>query len=226
MPERPFRAHTAALLALALAACRQRAEAREKRALATTSGALAPLAGDGPIEREIRREQDTLRARPREIRGYLALARLFVRKARQSEDPGFYLAAHDAARRALDLDARNVEALQLRAFLLLQDHRFRKARDITRALAARPPVAPETWAILSDALMELGGIRDARVLFHAGMIRHALGDRAAAVDALRAALDANPHWDRAEADEARRVLAQLGAPYVPPTATDAVAPPR
>jgi Flp pilus assembly protein TadD len=55
------------------------------------------------------------------------------------------------------------------------------------------------------------GIHDARVLFHAGMIREARGDHDGAAAALTAALSQNPYWSMAEAEEARRALRAMGA---------------
>ena len=51
--------------------------------------------------------------------------------------------------------------------------------------------------------------RDPRVLYHAGMIANALGDRRAAADYLKAALELNPSFDVLHADAARRALREV-----------------
>ena len=58
----------------------------------------------------------------------------------------------------------------------------------------------------SDEALRLG-TRDPRLLFHAGMIANALGDRAVGAKYLRQALAINPSFDVLQAEEAKRVLA-------------------
>lgn len=57
----------------------------------------------------------------------------------------------------------------------------------------------------SDEALRLG-TRDARLLYHAGMIARALGDRARGAKYLREALAVNPSFDVLQADVARRTL--------------------
>ena len=63
----------------------------------------------------------------------------------------------------------------------------------------------EARAAIDEALRL--GTRDSRLLFHAGMIYHALGDRRAAGKYLRAALAADPSFPALQADLARQTLA-------------------
>ncbi|HEV2864546.1 MAG TPA: tetratricopeptide repeat protein [Pyrinomonadaceae bacterium] len=51
--------------------------------------------------------------------------------------------------------------------------------------------------------------RDPRLLYHAGMIANALGDRRAAGDYLKAALELNPSFDVLHAEAARRALREV-----------------
>ncbi|CAN5869409.1 hypothetical protein BH23PLA1_BH23PLA1_11790 [soil metagenome] len=53
------------------------------------------------------------------------------------------------------------------------------------------------------------GIRDARIHFHAGVIRHALGDPAGAREHLSTALEINPHFSPSKAEQARELLKSL-----------------
>jgi tetratricopeptide (TPR) repeat protein len=62
----------------------------------------------------------------------------------------------------------------------------------------------------ADEALRLG-TRDPRLLYHAGMIAHALGDRAAAAKYLRQSLALNSSFDVLQADVARRTLAARGA---------------
>lgn len=67
----------------------------------------------------------------------------------------------------------------------------------------------EAKASMDEALRL--GTRDPRLLFHAGMIADALGDRAAGAKYLRQALAINPSFDVLQAEEAKRVLAGRAA---------------
>jgi tetratricopeptide (TPR) repeat protein len=53
------------------------------------------------------------------------------------------------------------------------------------------------------------GTKDARLLFHAGMIHHGLGNADAARDYLARVLSTNPHFHLLQADVAARTLKQL-----------------
>jgi tetratricopeptide (TPR) repeat protein len=57
----------------------------------------------------------------------------------------------------------------------------------------------------SDEALRLG-TRDPRLLYHAGMIAHALGERSRAANLLRQSLTLNPSFDVLQADVARRTL--------------------
>lgn len=82
-----------------------------------------------------------------------------------------------------------------------------------------------TWDVLAWALVKNGrprealnamrealrlGTRDARLFFHAGVIHHRLGDRNAAREYLRKARALNPRFHVLLADEAERLLRELG----------------
>jgi tetratricopeptide (TPR) repeat protein len=88
-----------------------------------------------------------------------------------------------------------------------------------RELLLRRDVA--TWDVLAWALHKAGrspeafeavgealrlGTRDARFLYHAGMIDLACGERARGLELLRQALEVNPCFDVLQADEARRLV--------------------
>lgn len=66
----------------------------------------------------------------------------------------------------------------------------------------------EARAVMRDALRL--GTRDAKLLFHAGIIARAAGDDGAARDGLQRALALSPQFDPLQAPRARAVLAQLG----------------
>ena len=65
----------------------------------------------------------------------------------------------------------------------------------------------EALAAITEALKL--GTRDARLLFHAGMIHQRLGNTAQAQDDLRRALATNPYFHIVHADLANRILTHL-----------------
>jgi len=65
----------------------------------------------------------------------------------------------------------------------------------------------EAKAAMDEALRL--NTRDPRLLYHAGMIAHALGDRRTAAVRLKAALELNPAFDVLQADAARRALREV-----------------
>ena len=67
----------------------------------------------------------------------------------------------------------------------------------------------EAKAAIAEALRL--GTRDPRLLYHAGMINNASGDRRAAAKSLKEALKINPSFDVLQADVARRTLLNIKA---------------
>src|SRR5256886_17672461 len=88
---------------------------------------------------------------------YVALASAFMRKSRESGDPGYYGRANAAVERALALDPNDYGALRTAPWVLLGLHDFQGA--LAAAERARA-VEPEDWwnyGTLADACGELGG---------------------------------------------------------------------
>jgi tetratricopeptide (TPR) repeat protein len=92
---------------------------------------------------------------------WVVLGRAWVRKARETTDPGFYLNAKGAAEVALDLNPNDPTALDLVGFVLLNDHRFEEARALAQRIVESHPVDPSGYGTLSDALLELGRFQEA-----------------------------------------------------------------
>ena len=86
----------------------------------------------------------------------LAIARLHVREARLTGDPGFYTLADMALRCALDANPDDLEAQRLEAHVQLQFHRFAAVEATAAALTARPGASWMDFMLLGDALMEQG----------------------------------------------------------------------
>jgi tetratricopeptide (TPR) repeat protein len=145
---------------------------------------LAMHDGEDRLDEEIRRCQAQLRAGPYHLspshggegrddggrfgsprfqEPEIALERLgwlFVAKARESFDPGFYRLAEQCA---LGLDSRkpgSPEAMLLRGHALQNQHRFKEAEPLARELVRRRGL-PFDYGLLGDVLMEQGQLVEA-----------------------------------------------------------------
>ena len=141
-------------------------------------------------------------------------------EARQQYDLVEYIGRLDAVNQALynrelayfyaDHDVKLDTALELarRELTVRQDI---YAHDLLAWALFKNGRATEAQAAMSQALRL--STQDARLLFHAGMIAHALGNRSAARGYLQRALRLNPHFHLLHAEVAARTLALLdGAP--------------
>lgn len=230
--------HRPALLALVAAAllpaCRDPAPLRSARPAAApdagpaaddTTGAMAPVVGDAPVDGLIRAAQRAVRGNPRRTRPLIELAQAFIRKARERSDPSWYEQARDAVERALRIDRGDAVALQLQAHLFMQDHRFREAREAAQRIIDDHPNNSATYGILGDAEMEVGHYQAAERAYQrmndmrpnlasyarASWMRWLLGDIEGAVDVGRRAVAAGS--PRAP-EEVAWTAAQLGNLYL------------
>lgn len=163
--------------------------------------ALARHSGDGKIDGQIRHFQNQVRSN---IQAHASLERLgwlYVGKARQSFDPGYYTLAEQCA---LALDARQpdcVEALFLRGHTLQSQHRFHEAEPIARRLVARRGLAGD-FGLLGDILLDVGRLDEAAAAYQsmldlkpdpqgyarAAQIRWLKGDLEGALEIMRLAV--------------------------------------
>src|SRR5262245_5518002 len=113
------------LLALLLAACHKPAAPSPHRERAL---ACSPPPGQSTTDRRIRELQAKSLAAPDKAEPWIALGNAWVRKARESTDPSLYAQAEASAKVALEAEPGSPAALDLRAMVLLNDHRFAEAR--------------------------------------------------------------------------------------------------
>lgn len=209
---RPSRLALPFAVLFSLSACKEapppvatRAAPRQETSNAVDpGGAMAPVAGDTSTDRAIRDVQEVVRRTPGRGRPLLRLAQLFVRKARESSDPGFYQQADDAVSRALRLDPNDLAALQIRGLVLMQDHRFNEARELAARAIARDPEQAIFHGLLGDAEMEVGHYANAEAAYQrmidlrpnlasysrGSWMRWLLGDVDGAIDLGRHAVEA------------------------------------
>lgn len=121
---------------------------------------LAPHHGDGKIDREIIRYQAKISANENPFQSLENLGWLFVAKARESFDPGYYKLAEQCA---FCLDSRQphcAEALLLRGHVLQNLHKFKEAEPLARELVANRGRSFD-YGLLGDVLMEQGRLDEA-----------------------------------------------------------------
>lgn len=166
--------------------------------------ALAKPGGSTPIDREIELLQKRAEKLSKATDAWILLGRAWVRKARESTDPGFYLNANACADIALSLEEGDRLALNLRGLVLLNEHKFADARDLAEQILSKDPDDLSALATQSDALLEIGRFEEAAKaaqtmmdlkpnlpsFSRASHIRWLRGDIEGAKSAIRKAIDA------------------------------------
>jgi tetratricopeptide (TPR) repeat protein len=118
--------------------------------------ALAKPGGSTAIDRELARLQPLAEKQSGRPEVWVELGRVWVRKAREASDPGYYLNARACADLAQDAAPNDRSATNLVGLVLLNDHKFDDARDLAAQLLARAPEDLMALGTLSDALVEMG----------------------------------------------------------------------
>lgn len=129
---------------------------RESRVLC-----LAEAVPELPSDQALQGSQTIARGNPDNAEHWVAVGREWVRKARLSGDPGFYLNVEGCAGEALATTPGFIPALELRTLVLLNDHQFEQARALAAQIISREPRSPIANGSLSDALLELGRYQEA-----------------------------------------------------------------
>jgi tetratricopeptide (TPR) repeat protein len=123
-------------------------------------GRFAP--GDSLPDQQIRFYQDRLADNSRDALSWDMLAIGYMRKLRESGDPGYALRAEESLRRALAADPRDGQASGLLAWVALVKHEFAGAATQAEALIRESPSDDMLYGILGDADVELGRYGEAR----------------------------------------------------------------
>jgi tetratricopeptide (TPR) repeat protein len=118
--------------------------------------ALAVPGERSPADARIADSQARARRQPLKQDWWIVLGRAWVEKAREANEPGYYLNADACAEVALDLLPESALALDLKGLVLLNDHRFAEARALAERILEKHPDDVMALGSLSDALLELG----------------------------------------------------------------------
>jgi len=205
----------ALLLGLSLFGCSEKKSAAPAAApvAVTQAPSLSPnqaLALANSDDAGVTAAEEAVRANMQKDDAWIALGRAWVKKARSSNDPGFYLNASASADVVLEHDPDNKMANDLRGLVLLNDHRFEEARELAAHVTAKHPDDPMAWGTMSDALLELGRYDEAIAAAQkmvdlkpnlpsysrASHLQWMRGDAASAKQTVRAALDAGRDMKR------------------------------
>jgi len=122
---------------------------------------LAAPRGTATIDGAIRTGQAHARALPTKPESWVRVGWEWVRKARLSADPGFYVNVASCADEALRQAPDDTGGLALRALVAMNDHRFDDARREAERLLVVDPRNAVALGTLSDALLELGRFDEA-----------------------------------------------------------------
>lgn len=109
-----------------------------------------------PAERRVAAAEIAIERDPAAVRPRVDLAMALARRARETSDPAFYEKAEQALGTALEKAPDDYEALRVRVWIRLGQHRFAEARDEARRLQQRSPDDLLVYGFLGDASMELG----------------------------------------------------------------------
>ncbi|MCH7801099.1 MAG: tetratricopeptide repeat protein [Chloroflexi bacterium] len=170
--------------------------------------------------------QTRLERDPADFISYNGLARVFVRRARETGDVSDYDRAEASLRRSLDIlpETRNYQALTQLANVMNARHQFDDGAELGRKAIEQDPNSAQGYAILGDALIALGRYEEARTNYQlAAEIEPGLGSssRMARLHELDGDLDAAEAmwWSahrstfRARAENSAWVHVQLGHLY-------------
>mgnify|MGYP002146189937 CR=1 FL=1 len=184
--------------------------------------ALLPARDATATDAVITAMQERVRKDPEKLEHLITLGQAWVRKAREAADPGYYQNADACAELALRLQPDSALALNLRALVLLNEHRFAEAQAVAEGILARSDFDPMALGTLSDAQLEQGRIDAAEEAVQkmvaqkpglpsysrAAYLYFLRGNGAAAKQAIRLAIDSAP---TARADAEPRAWAVVQA---------------
>jgi tetratricopeptide (TPR) repeat protein len=123
--------------------------------------ALQRLPGTTAVDRAVDLAQAAVRRNPANFDLWISLGHTWVRKAREANDPGFYVNAKACADVVLRELPENKLAQNLQALVLLNNHEFEAARTLARKIIDRNADDAMAYGSLSDAELELGLYDDA-----------------------------------------------------------------
>jgi tetratricopeptide (TPR) repeat protein len=124
--------------------------------------ALAPTSGTAAVDIEIKKAQAAVEARKLDPSSdyWTVLGRAWIRKARETQDPGYFQNAAAVASVILEANANSILGLGLRAQVELNRHDFRDAKGTAETILGKKDDDLIALGVLADATLELGEIEE------------------------------------------------------------------
>ena len=105
---------------------------------------------------------DKIRRHPNDLKSKTQLAMAYVQESRISGDHAYYDdASLKLISQVLEKEPNNVDALSVKATILLSQHHFADALLVAKDLTVKNPDAAFTYGLLCDAYVELGNYEEA-----------------------------------------------------------------
>jgi tetratricopeptide (TPR) repeat protein len=177
-------------------AVRAASEHRDEGALPSTAASRR-----SSVASQVQMLEAAVRARSGDTLALTQLASAYLQRARETGDPAYYGLAESAIDRALAGDADDVNALVVAGTVALAKHDFERALALGEQARARNPDVVGAYAVITDALVELGRYDEAAAaaqemvdrrpdyasLSRASYVRELHGDLPGAIEAMEAA---------------------------------------
>jgi predicted Zn-dependent protease len=189
---------------------------------ATARDARAEAMAVSPAQRKIEQARSVIAKEPGRCQAHTDLALALARRARETSDPALYAQADQALEGCLAASPHDVEALKVRAWVYLGQHRFAEARDLAVALNKRVPDDLMVYGLITDAQAELGNYKEAEAacqwlldlrpgnvpgLTRAAYLRELFGDLDGALELMASAYQQTPS---SETEDRAWILTQIG----------------
>lgn len=114
-----------------------------------------------PKDSEIITAEKLIESNPKSAKGYIQLASLYIKRARETGDFSLNSKAQTAVTKALEAEPDNLDSMKLKASLHLTFHRFAEALEYGRQLQQDNPNDSFFYGVLTDANAELGNYKEA-----------------------------------------------------------------
>lgn len=201
---RPEMLFLASLIVLGVTLALRTMQAQPSGPVAVDLAAPAPAPIDLSDPRAIAQFQERIRTNPNDTDAYAYLGLAMLQRVRETGDQTLYTQADEALSEALRRDPNHLEALIGRGSLALSLHNFSEALAIGEQARALNPYRAQVYAIIGDALVELGRYEEANQAFQqmvdtrpdlnsysrVSYIRELYGQTAGAIEAMELAVEA------------------------------------
>ena len=192
------------------------------QAAPAAGSATAPPGLETPAQRKMAIAQKKITRDPTHFHGYNELALALTQRARETADPRFYQQADEAVKTSLALAPDNFEAMKVRTWARLGQHRFAEALTLATTLNTQVPDDLMVYGMLTDANLELGhydaaekaaqwmlDLRPGNIpaLTRTAYLRELFGDIEGAIELMQQAFTRLPYQ---ETEDRAWVLTQIG----------------